>query len=98
MDATLSMYLDARARARVSGDVGLERAVQADLDRRGYCEPVVTTARVTRPDGMETAAAQAAERAVPQQRPREQRKSGRPPLPRCPHNKIVGRCSKCPKS
>lgn len=94
MDATLSMFLYARARARASGDAGLERAVQADLDRMDYREPVVTE-RVTKPDGMETTSVQVPERAVPQQRPREQRRGGRPPLPRCPHNKIVGRCTKC---
>lgn len=91
MNATLSMYLDARARARAFGDVGLERAVQADLDRMGYREPV----RIVTSSGMETTAVQAPERTVPQQRPRERKKGGRPALPRCEHDKIVGRCSKC---
>lgn len=58
--------------------------------------------RVETATGMETAAVRAPERVIPQvaakPKPREQRnRGGRPPLPRCEHNKIVGRCNKCPK-
>lgn len=82
MNPNVPMFLDARARARATGDRGLERAVQADLDRIGYREPVVTEIEppkpklVERDDGMETTAVKAPERAVPQLSPR-----GRPKHP-----------------
>jgi hypothetical protein len=62
MNPNLQMFLADRARARAAGDRGLERAIQADLDRLGYVEPVE---RVEKPDGMETTAVRAPERAVP---------------------------------
>jgi hypothetical protein len=63
VNPNVQMFLADRARARAAGDHGLERAIQADLDRLGYVEPSVE--RVEKPDGMETTAVRAPERAVP---------------------------------
>jgi hypothetical protein len=77
MHPKLSMFLADRASARAAGDAGLERAIQADLDRLGYREPEVTfqpesaevhsstPVRVETATGMETTAVRASERAVP---------------------------------
>lgn len=92
MNQNVPMFLDARARARASGDRGLERAVQADLDRIGYREPAGPV-RVETEAGLETTAVRAPERAVPQAP--ERRKGGRPPLPRCEHGKTPGHCTRC---
>lgn len=94
MNPRVAVLLDARARARAFEDRGLERAVQADLDRLGYQDP---PGRVVTGSGMETTAVRAPERAVPQakQRPRERGKGGRPPAPRCKHGQVEGRCRKC---
>jgi hypothetical protein len=59
MSANVTMFLRARAQARAAGDYNLARSIQADLDRLGYVE------RVETPDGMETTAVRAPERAVP---------------------------------
>lgn len=86
------MFLRTRAQARALGDRGLERAVQADLDRIGYVESAAVE-RVEIPSGLETTAVRAPERAIPQAP--ATRKGGRPPLPRCAHGKTPGHCTKC---
>lgn len=76
-------------------------AMTADLARIGYVDPTPGAHAVERVEtpALETTAVRAPERAVPQARPRESKNvGGRPPLPRCPHGKIVGRCSKCKAS
>lgn len=98
--ADVEFLLDMRERARRAGDRGIYLATTADLARIGYIDPPQGAARVTTAAGMETTAIVAPERAVPQVNPkpapgRQKRPGGRPPLPRCPHNKIVGRCTKC---
>lgn len=87
------MFLDARARARAFGDRGLERAVQADLDRLGYIDQSPT--RIETGTGMQTTAVQAPERAIPHVK---KNRGGRPPLPRCEHGQIQGRCTKCKRA
>lgn len=71
-----------RARARSLGDLSLERACNADLARYGYRDDAPETV-VPDPGEME--------RAVPPQ----PRRGGRPKLPRCEHDQIVGRCLAC---
>lgn len=105
MNPNVPMFLDARARARAAGDRGLELAMTADLERIGYRDPAdyrtpTVTERVTAPSGMETAAVRAPERTVPAVKPPaapqgKRGRGGRPPLPRCPHGQVVGRCGKC---
>jgi hypothetical protein len=81
MHATVVDRLAMRKYARGIGDASLERACNADLARYGY-----------RDDAPETTQADVLpERAVP---PAPQR-AGRPKLPRCEHNNIVGRCDAC---
>jgi hypothetical protein len=76
------MLRGARDQARVLGDRSLEAAMTADLERMGVRdEPEPVT-------GLETVVPELLEFAVP-------RKSGRPKLPRCEHNMIVGRCPEC---
>ena len=82
------MFLDARARARASGDHNLARALTADLARYGIVDTVVP---VETAGGLETTAIRAPERAVPQNR------GGRPRLPRCEHGKTPGKCRNCPE-
>lgn len=100
--ANVEYLLDMRARARRAGDRGIAAACSADLERIGYVDR--GPERVTTATGMETAAQQLPERAVPNTKPAPTRqggrsekrnKGGRPPLPRCPHDRIVGRCPKC---
>lgn len=67
MNQNVPMFLADRARARSAGDHGLERAIQADLDRLGYVEP---PERVERSDGMETTAVKPPEQATPKLAPR----------------------------
>ena len=79
MHPRIQMFLQTRARARVLGDMNLERCMNVELQRLGYRDQPIETAV---PDRDEF------ERAVPQ-------KGGRPKLPRCEHGKIVGRCVDC---
>lgn len=69
-----------RERARALGDVGLERACNADLVRHGYRDQPLET----------TAVAEMPEHAVP-----EKPRRGRPPRPRCEHDMIADRCPEC---
>lgn len=72
--------------------------------------PAPAPERVETDTGRETTTVQAPERAVPQaptpaRKPATERRGraksakknrgGRPPLPRCQHGRIVGRCGKC---
>jgi hypothetical protein len=87
MHPTVVDRLRMREYARGIGDTGLESACNADLSRYGYRDnPEVSSA-------VETAEAdvEGQERAVPN----KPRRGGRPPLPRCEHNNIVGRCGVC---
>lgn len=59
------------------------RAITADLARLGYVEDGVLGR------AMETAVPAEMEHAVPPKR------GGRPKLPRCEHDQIVGRCAEC---
>lgn len=97
--ANVEFLLDMRDRAWRAGDRGIYLATTADLARIGYVDPASGAHAVERVEtpALETTAVRAPERAVPQARPRETSRGGRPPLPRCVHNKIVGRCNKCPK-
>lgn len=61
-------------------DPGMFRALTADLARLGHHD-------MPQPD-QETAIPDDMERAVP-------RKAGRPKLPRCEHDRIIGRCVEC---
>jgi len=94
--ANVEFLLDMRERARRAGDRGIYLATTADLARAGYVDPAPTLERVRTATGLETGAVRAPERAIPKPKPSApKRKGGRPPLPRCPHGHIVGRCSKC---
>ena len=90
--ANVEFLLDMRDRARRAGDRGIYLATTADLARIGYVDPTPGIGAVERVEtpALETTAVRAPERAVPN-------RGGRPALPRCAHNKIVGRCNKCPK-
>lgn len=93
-----------REYARGIGDTGLESACNADLSRYGYRdEPVmvfdeamaladVPLREVLGEGSVEIAVpVDELERAVPD----KPRRGGRPKLPRCEHNNIVGRCDAC---
>lgn len=87
--------LGVRESARRAGDRGIYLAMTADLARIGYVDPApAAVERVVTAAGLETAAVRAPERAVPKPAA-PKRRGGRPPLPRCPHGHIAGRCSKC---
>jgi hypothetical protein len=88
MHPTVADRLLMRERARGIGDVGLESACNADLSRLGYREEIDAAVDAV----METAVPDLElERAVPE----KPRRGGRPKLPRCEHNNIVGRCAAC---
>lgn len=89
MDLTVIDRLAMRDYARGIGDVSLERACNADLARCGYRD----APPVREPEPLETVVPdpQEVERAVPP----APRRGGRPKLPRCEHNNIVGRCPAC---
>lgn len=89
--ASSEYLLDMRARAREQGDLGQVRAINADLARIGYSEPT----RIETATGMETTAVRAPERAIPHVK---KNRGGRPPLPRCEHGQIQGRCTKCKRA
>jgi hypothetical protein len=72
-----------RERARGIGDANLERACNADLALNGYRDENALETTVDPTDGFE--------RAVPPQ----PKRGGRPKLPRCEHNNIIGRCLEC---
>lgn len=76
------MLKGVRDQAHVLGDHSLEAAMTADLGRMGVRdEPESVT-------GLETVVPELLEYAVP-------RKAGRPKLPRCEHDRIIGRCDEC---
>lgn len=82
MQDKVTMLRGVRDQARALGDRPLEAAMTADLERMGIMdEPEPVT-------GLETVVPELLEYAVP-------RKVGRPKLPRCEHDRIVGRCEEC---
>lgn len=82
------MFLSAREDALRNGDRNLVRSLNADLARLGHVDAPVAEVR-------ETAVAPVLETPeAPAAPPRN--RGGRRPLPRCEHNKIVGRCPQCP--
>jgi hypothetical protein len=69
VNPNVPMFLQARAQARGRGGPQPRALDQADLDRLGYVEPLAEPVeRVEKPDGMETTAVRAPERAVPKRR------------------------------
>jgi hypothetical protein len=82
MQNKVEMLRGVRDQARALGDRSLEAATTADLERMGVRdEPELVT-------GLETVVPELLEYAVP-------RKAGRPKLPRCEHDRIIGRCDEC---
>jgi hypothetical protein len=77
----IGYLISMRDKARAQGDRNQARAIEADLARLGYREDAAAP--------METAAYEAPERAE------DKRRGGRPRLPRCEHDQIVGRCAAC---
>lgn len=83
---TVQDRLVMREYARQTGDRNLEMSCNADLFRNGYRDE---TPR--RGEPLETAVPDVEmERAVP-----PSKRGGRPKLPRCEHDQIVGRCPAC---
>jgi len=76
-------FVNIRAAARQRGDYGLADAMTAELERLGHKETPAASG------AFETAVPEELERAVPE------KKRGRPPRPRCEHDRIVGRCVEC---
>lgn len=78
-----------REYARGCGDVSLERACNVDLARYGYRDGA------TRGEPLETteAVVEGQEQVVPA----SPKRGGRPKMPRCEHDNIVGRCPACDK-
>jgi hypothetical protein len=79
MQDKVRMLRGVRDQAHAIGDRSLEAAMTADLERMGIRDASVE---------FETAVPEPLELAVP-------RKGGRPKLPRCEHDMIVGRCPEC---
>jgi hypothetical protein len=81
------MFLSAREDAARNGDRNLVRSLNADLARLGHVDNPAAGAG-------ETADAVVSETPeTPVAPPRN--RGGRKPLPRCEHDKIVGRCRQC---
>lgn len=72
MNSKVAYYVQLRDNALAKGDIGIVRAVNADLVRWGESKQVRWSIEETAP-----------------------KKRGRPPKPRCEHNKIPGRCLDC---
>jgi hypothetical protein len=83
----IEMFLSAREDAARNGDRNLVRSLNADLARLGHVDGPVAGVR-------ETAEAVVSETPeAPAAAPKN--RGGRKPLPRCEHEKIVGRCRQC---
>jgi hypothetical protein len=80
MDPRAQVFLSDRAKARAAGDHNMVHALNVELNRIGYREPVQETTR----------ADEELEQAVPV-KPRR----GRQPKPRCEHGRIPDRCLDC---
>lgn len=79
------MLRGVRDQARALGDRSLEAATTADLERMGIRDEVPADRSY---GDFEMAVPERMEYAVP-------RKAGRPKLPRCEHDRIIGRCEEC---
>jgi hypothetical protein len=83
------MFLRERDRARLRGDLGVQRSLTADLRRLG----VPDDATLADPSGKQRR--NGAEPKAEEETPRPAKRGGRPAKARCEHGVIAERCAEC---